>query len=204
MARYKGPRARVCRRLEYPVFESPKFSSIRKNYPPGQHGPNRRRGKLSNYGIQLREKQRIKYLYGVLEKQFRNYFKKAVTKKGETGHNLLITLESRLDNTIYRLGFAPTRRAARQLISHKHFLVNNRVVNIPSYLLADGDSIQVRDKSKRFRIFQDSMRRIQGDNPVPWLTIDKSKLNGTFNNYPERDEIPEPVNEQLVVELYSK
>jgi len=204
MARYKGPRARVCRRLEYPVFESPKFSSIRKNYPPGQHGPNRRRGKLSNYGIQLREKQRIKYLYGVLEKQFRNYFKKAVTKKGETGHNLLITLESRLDNTIYRLGLAPTRRAARQLISHKHFLVNNRVVNIPSYLLADGDSIQVRDKSKRFRIFQDSMRRIQGDNPVPWLTIDKSKLNGTFNNYPERDEIPEPVNEQLVVELYSK
>ena len=204
MARYKGPRARVCRRLEYPVFESPKFSSIRKNYPPGQHGPNRRRGKLSNYGIQLREKQRIKYLYGVLEKQFRNYFKKAVTKKGETGHNLLITLESRLDNTIYRLGLAPTRRAARQLISHKHFLVNNRVVNIPSYLLTDGDSIQVRDKSKRFRIFQDSMRRIQGDNPVPWLTIDKSKLNGTFNNYPERDEIPEPVNEQLVVELYSK
>ena len=204
MARYTGPRARVCRRLEYPVFESPKFSSIRKNYPPGQHGPNRRRGKLSNYGIQLREKQRIKYLYGVLEKQFRNYFKKAVTKKGETGHNLLITLESRLDNTIYRLGLAPTRRAARQLISHKHFLVNNRVVNIPSYLLTDGDSIQVRDKSKRFRIFQDSMRRIQGDNPVPWLTIDKSKLNGTFNNSPERDEIPEPVNEQLVVELYSK
>ena len=109
-----------------------------------------------------------------------------------------------MDNTIYRLGLAPTRRAARQLISHKHFLVNNRVVNIPSYLLTDGDSIQVRDKSKRFRIFQDSMRRIQGDNPVPWLTIDKSKLNGTFNNYPERDEIPEPVNEQLVVELYSK
>ena len=204
MARYKGPRARVCRRLEYPVFESTKFSSIRKNYPPGQHGPNRRRSKLSNYGIQLREKQRIKYLYGVLEKQFRNYFKKAVTKKGPTGHNLLIMLESRLDNTIYRLGLAPTRRSARQLISHKHFLVNNRVVNIPSYLLLDGDVIQVRDKSKRFRIFQDSMRRIQGDNPVPWLTIDKSKLNGIFNNLPERDEIPEPLNEQLVVELYSK
>ena len=204
MARYKGPRARVCRRLEYPVFESPKFSSIRKNYPPGQHGPNRRRSKLSNYGIQLREKQRIKYLYGILEKQFRNYFKKAVTKKGPTGHNLLIMLESRLDNTVYRLGLASTRSAARQLISHKHFLVNNRVVNIPSYLLSDGDIIQVRDKSKRIRVFQDSMRRIQGDNPMPWLSIDKSKLNGIFNNFPERDEIPETFNEQLVVELYSK
>ena len=204
MARFKGPRAKVCRRLEYPVFESSKFSSIRKNYPPGQHGPNRRRSKLSNYGIQLREKQRMKYLYGVLEKQFRNYFKKAVSKNGPTGHNLLIMLESRLDNTVYRLGLAPTRRAARQLISHKHFLVNNRVVNIPSYLLSDGDNVQVRDKSKRFSIFQDSMRRIQGDNPAPWLTIDKSKLNGTFNNFPERAEIPETLNEQMVVELYSK
>ena len=203
MARYTGPRARVCRRLEFPVFESPKFASPRKNYPPGQHGQSRRR-KLSNYGVQLREKQRIKYLYGVLEKQFRTYFKKASSKKGETGHNLLIMLESRLDNTIYRLGFAPTRRSARQLVSHKHFLVNNTVVNIPSYLLRDGDVIQVRDKSKRFSIFQDSMRRIQGDNPAPWLTIDKSKLNGTFNNFPERDEIPEALNEQLVVELYSK
>ena len=204
MASYNGPRARVCRRLEYPVFESPKFSAMRKNYPPGQHGPNKRRSKLSNYGIQLREKQRIKYLYGVLEKQFRNYFKKAASKKGETGHNLLIFLESRLDNTVYRLGLAPTRRSARQLINHKHFLVNNKVVNIPSFLLSEGDEIQVRDKSKRFSIFQDSMRRIQGDNPAPWLTIDKSKLNGTFNNLPTRDEIPETVNEQLVVELYSK
>ena len=204
MARYKGPRARICRRLEYPVFESPRFTAIRKNYPPGQHGPSRRRSKLSNYGIQLREKQRIKYLYGVLEKQFRNYFKKAIIKKGPTGHNLLIMLESRLDNTVYRLGLASTRRAARQLINHKHFLVNNKVVNIPSYLLSDGDIIQVRDRSKRFNVFQDSMRRIQGDNPVPWLTIDKSKLNGIFNNTPDRDEIPETVNEQLVVELYSK
>ena len=204
MARYKGPRAKVCRRLEYPVFESLKFSTIRKNYPPGQHGPSRRRSKISNYGIQLREKQRIKYLYGVLEKQFRNYFKKSASKKGPTGHNLLIMLESRLDNTIYRLGFAPTRRSARQLVSHKHFLVNNKIVNIPSYLLSDGDIIQVRDRSKRFGIFQDSMRRIQGDNPTSWLTIDKSKLNGQFNTFPKRDEIPEPINEQLVVELYSK
>ena len=203
MARYRGPRARICRRLDFPAFESSKFSSLRKNYPPGQHGDGRR-SKLSNYGIQLREKQRIKYLYGILEKQFRTYFKKSVKKDGPTGDNLLIMLESRLDNTIYRLGLASTRSAARQLISHKHFLVNNKVVNIPSYLLSDGDVIQVRDKSKRVRVFQDSMRRIQGDNPMPWLSIDKSKLNGIFNNFPERDEIPETFNEQLVVELYSK
>ncbi len=203
MARYTGPRARICRRLDYPVFESAKFSSPRKNYAPGQHGPTQRK-KLSNYGIQLREKQRIKYLYGVLEKQFRNYFKKAASKTGATGHNLLIFLESRLDNTIYRLGLAPTRNAARQLISHKHFMVNNKVVNIPSYLLSEGDTIQVRDKSKRFVIFQDSMRRIKGDNPTPWLTINKSKLSGEFNQIPDREQIPETVNEQLVVELYSK
>ena len=203
MARYKGPRARICRRLGYPVFESPKFGNIRKNYAPGQHGQNSR-GKLSNYGIQLREKQRIKYLYGVLEKQFRNYFKKATNQKGPTGNNLLIMLESRLDNTIYRLGLAPTRRAARQMISHKHFLINSKVINIPSYLLDEGDVIKVRDKSKKINIFQDSMRRIKGDHPAPWLTIDKGQLSGVFNKLPEREDIPEPVNEQLVVELYSK
>jgi small subunit ribosomal protein S4 len=203
MARYSGPRSRMCRRLEYPVFESPKFGSIRKNYAPGQHGQSRR-SKLSNYGIQLREKQRIKYLYGILEKQFRNYFKKAVKQKGETGHNLLIMLESRLDNTVYRLGLAPTRRSARQMISHKHFLVNSKIVNIPSYLLSSGDVIQVREKSKKNDVFQSSMRRIKGDNPTPWLTLDKSKLTGFVNEVPDREQIPETVNEQLVVELYSK
>ena len=203
MARYRGPRARICRRLEFPVFESEKFSSIRKNYPPGQHGQSRRR-KLSNYGVQLREKQRIKYLYGILEKQFRNYFKKANNKMGATGDNLLISLESRLDNTIYRLGLANTRSAARQLVSHKHFLVNNKVVNIPSYSLIDGDIIEVRSKSKKNDIFLNSMRRIKSDNPMPWLTLDKSKLRGTFDKSPTRDEILEPLNEQLVVELYSK
>tara|TARA_Y100000814_G_C12280342_1_gene384845 strand:- start:375 stop:986 length:612 start_codon:yes stop_codon:yes gene_type:complete len=203
MARYTGPRARICRRLDYPVFESPKFGAIRKNYAPGQHGQSRR-SKLSNYGIQLREKQRIKYSYGVLEKQFRNYFKKAVSKKGPTGQNLLIMLESRLDNTVYRLGLAPTRRSARQLISHKHFLVNNKIVNIPSYILTEGDSIQVRDKSMRIPLFQESLKMIKGDNPFPWLTLNKSKLNGIFNQSPKRDEIPEAFNEQLVVELYSK
>jgi len=203
MARYTGPRARVCRRLEFPVFESPKFGNPRKNYPPGQHGNSRRR-KLSNYGIQLREKQRIKYMYGLLERQFRNYFKKAQAKDGPTGHNLLITLESRLDNTIYRLGFAPTRRAARQLVSHKHFIVNNRVVNIPSFQLKEGDLISVRDKSKKMELFQNSLRKLQGDNPMPWLEIDKAQLTGKFLSVPERDEITEPLNEQLVVELYSK
>ena len=154
MARYRGPRARICRRLDFPVFESPKFSSIRKNYPPGQHGDSRR-SKLSNYGIQLREKQRIKYLYGVLEKQFRNYFKKAAKKDGPTGDNLLIMLESRLDNTIYRLGLASTRSAARQIVSHKHILINNKIVNIPSYNLSAGDIIKVRDKSKKNIVFQE-------------------------------------------------
>jgi small subunit ribosomal protein S4 len=203
MARYTGPRARICRRLEYPVFESSKFASLRKSYPPGQHGQARRR-KLSNYGIQLREKQRIKYLYGVLEKQFRNYFKKASIKVGATGDNLLVSLESRLDNTVYRLGLAQTRSAARQFVTHKHFLVNNKVVNIPSYCLSEGDTVQVRDKSKKNNIFLDSMRRIKSDNPMPWLTLDKSKLTGVFNKVPVREEIIEPLNEQLVVELYSK
>ena len=203
MARYTGPRARVCRRLEFPVFESPKFSNPRKNYPPGQHGDSRRR-KVSNYGIQLREKQRMKYMYGLLEKQFRNYFKKSQSKAGPTGHNLLIMLESRLDNTIFRLGLALTRRSARQLVSHKHFLVNNRIVNIPSFQLKPGDIVQVREKSKKMELFQDTLRKIQGDNPMPWLEIDKAKLIGKFLSSPERDEINEPLNEQLVVELYSK
>ena len=203
MARYAGPRARVCRRLEFPVFESIKFSTPRKNYPPGEHGNSRRR-KLSNYGVQLREKQRMKYMYGMLEKQFRNYYKKAQSKSGPTGHNLLIMLESRLDNTIYRLGLAPTRRAARQLVSHKHFLVNNRCVNIPSFQLKPDDIINVREKSIKMDLFQDSLRKLQGDNPMPWLQIDKAKLTGKFISIPDRDEITEPLNEQLVVELYSK
>ena len=203
MARYTGPRSRVCRRLDFPVFESEKFANPRKKYIPGQHGPTSR-VKLGNYGLQLREKQRIKYLYGVLEKQFRGYFKKAQNKIGSTGHILLQLLESRLDNSVYRLGLAPTRRSARQLVSHRHFLVNNRIVNIPSYQLKPGDVVQVRDKSKKIPIFQDSIRRIQGDNPMPWLSLDKAKLTGSFDETPKREDILEPFNEQLVVELYSK
>ena len=203
MARYTGPRGKICRRLEMAVFESPKFAAPRKNYAPGQHGQSRRR-KMSNYGIQLREKQRAKYLYGLLEKQFRIYFKKAQAKQGPTGHNLLKILESRLDNSVYRLGFAPTRSSARQMVSHKHFLVNNKVVNIPSYILKPGDIIKVRDKSKKFELIHDSMRKIKGDNPMTWLTLDKAKMVGYFDSVPERTEIPELINEQLIVELYSK
>ena len=162
------------------------------------------RRRMSTYALQLREKQRIKHLYGILEKQFRGYFKKAVGKEGPTGHNLLILLESRLDNTVYRLGLAPTRRSARQLVSHKHFLVNNRIVNIPSYQLAPNDEIQVRDKSKKLEIVHNAMRRITDENQMPWLDLDKAKVKGTFLDRPKRDEIPEDVNEQMVVELYSK
>ena len=203
MARFRGSRSKICRRLEFAAFESPKFGNPRKNYAPGQQGQSRRR-KLSNYGLQLREKQRMKYLYEVLEKQFRNYYKKAQNKSGPSGDNLVVLLESRLDNTIYRLGFAPTRRAARQLVAHKHFLVNNKIVNIPSYQLKAGDSITVRDKSRKMEIFQDSMKRIKGDNPTEWLSLNKAKLIGTFVDVPERSQVVEPFNEQLVIELYSK
>ena len=203
MARYTGPRSKICRRLEFAAFESPKFGNPRKNYPPGQHGMSRRK-KLSNYGIQLREKQRMKYLYEVLEKQFRNYYKKAQNKNGPTGENLVILLESRLDNSIYRMGLAPTRRSARQLVVHKHFLVNNRVVNIPSYQLTPGDEVCVRDRSKKMEIFQDSLRRVKGENPTDWLSLNKAKLSGSFLSYPERSQVEETFDEQLVIELYSK
>ncbi len=203
MAKFLGPRGKIARRLDYPVFESPKFSSPKKNYPPGQHG-NMRRRKVSTYGIQLREKQRIKHLYGVLERQFSNYFKKAAGQEGPTGHNLLTLLEARLDNAVYRLGLASTRRAARQMVNHKHLLVNEQVVNIPSYLLKPGDVIKVREKSRKLEIIHNAMRRISDDNQMPWLDLDKAQMTGVFLAKPERDEIPEEVNEQLVVELYSK
>ena len=203
MARFNGPRGKICRRLEFQAFESPKFASPTKNYPPGQHGPTYRR-RPSEYGLQLKEKQKMKYLYGVLEKQFRNYFKKANTKKGITGHNLVIMLESRLDNTVYRLGFARTRRQARQLVNHGHFLVNNRKVNIPSYQMKPGDIIKVRERSKKMEFIHDSMRRVQGEGSYPWLKLDKASMEGIFVEEPARDQIHDEYNEQLVVELYSK
>ena len=205
MAKLKTPRGKLVRKFGENIFGNPKFDRIlnRKPYAAGQHGQSRRR-RLSNYGIQLREKQKIKVLYGVLEKQFRNYFEKADKMVGETGTNLMQLLEQRLDNVVYRLGFAPTRPAARQLVNHAHFLVNNRKVNISSYNVKPGDVIQVRERSKKMDIILDSMKRIKGDLDLPWLELDKAKMTGSVIAFPEREDMHILVNEQLVVELYSK
>jgi len=205
MAKSQTTKGKIVRKFGENIFGNPKYDRLlnRKPYSPGQHGQGRR-SKLSNYGTQLREKQKIKFMYGLLEKQFRLNFVKADKMKGETGTNMLQLLESRLDNVAFRLGFAPSRPAARQLVSHKHFLVNNKVVNIPSYIVKQGDVIEVRDKSKKMDIILESMRRIKGDMDLSWLELDKAKLRGTFVAVPDRDEMQLTVNEQLVVELYSK
>ena len=205
MAKINTPRGKLVRKFGENIFGNPKYDKLlnRKPYGPGQHAQTRR-GKVSNYGSQLQEKQKIKFMYGLLEKQFRITFKKAEKLKGETGTNMLQLLERRLDNVVFRLGFAPTRPAARQLVSHKHFLVNGIAVNIPSYLLKPGDDISVRDKSKKMDIILDSIRTIKGDIELSWLNLDKAKMTGTFLNVPERDEMDLTINEQLVVELYSK
>ena len=205
MAKSQTTKGKIVRKFGENIFGNPKYDRLlnRKPYAPGQHGQGRR-SKLSNYGTQLREKQKIKFMYGLLEKQFRLNFVKADKMKGETGTNMLQLLESRLDNVAFRLGFAPSRPAARQLVSHKHFLVNNKGVNIPSYIVKEGDVIEVRDKSKKMDIILESMRRIKGDMDLSWLELDKAKLRGTFVAVPDRDEMQLTVNEQLVVELYSK
>ena len=209
MARYVGPVCRLCRREGMKLFlkgercYGEKCAIERRNVPPGQHGKGRK-AKLQGYGLQLREKQRVKRMYGVLERQFRRYFKEADRRKGITGETLLQLLESRLDNVVYRLGFAPSRPAARQLVSHKHFLVNDQIVNIPSFIVKPGDIISVREKSRKMDIILESMRRIKGDMDLSWLSIDKAKMKGTFETVPDRDEMQLTVNEQLVVELYSK
>ena len=205
MAKSQTTKGKIVRKFGENIFGNTKYDRLlnRKPYAPGQHGQGRR-SKLSNYGTQLREKQKIKFMYGLLEKQFRLNFVKADKMKGETGTNMLQLLESRLDNVAFRLGFAPSRPAARQLVSHKHFLVNNKVVNIPSYIVKQGDVIEVRDKSKKMDIILESMRRIKGDMDLSWLELDKAKLRGTFVAVPDRDEMQLTVNEQLVVELYSK
>ena len=205
MAKVNTPKGKLVRKFGENIFGNPKYDKLlnRKPYAPGQHGQSRR-SKLSNYGIQLQEKQKIKFMYGLLEKQFKLTFQNADKMEGETGTNMLQLLESRLDNIVYRLGFAFSRPAARQLVSHKHFLVNNRLVNIPSYILKPGDIIEVRSKSKKMDIIIDSMRRIKGDIDLTWLNIDKAKMKGTFISVPDRDEMQLTVNEQLVVELYSK
>lgn len=200
MARYTGPKTKIARKFGDPIY-GPDKSYEKKNYPPGQHGPNARRKKVSEYGIQLKEKQKAKYTYGILERQFRNIFKTASRKGGITGEVLLQLIEARLDNTIYRLGIAPSRPAARQFVSHRHVTVNGKVVNIPSYTLRPGDVVAVREKSKSLEIVANSVAsRIN----YPWLEWDGEKLAGKFVSYPERSDIPENINEQLIVELYSK
>lgn len=205
MAKSQTTKGKLVRKFGENIFGNPKYDRLlnRKPYAPGQHGQGRRK-KLSNYGTQLREKQKIKFMYGLLENQFRLTFERAEKMKGETGTNMLQLLECRLDNVAYRLGFAPSRPAARQLVSHKHFLVNNKVVNIPSYSVKPGDVIEVREKSKKMDLVLESMRRIKGDMDLSWLELDKAKMRGTFVAVPDRDEMHLTVNEQLVVELYSK
>lgn len=205
MAKLKTAKGKLVRKFGENIFGNPKYDKLlnRKAYPPGQHGQSRR-SKLSNYGVQLQEKQKIKFTYGLLEKQFRNNFEKAERMVGETGINMLQLLEKRLDNVVYKLGFAPSRPSSRQLVTHKHFLVNNRIVNIPSYKVKPGDVIQVREKSKKLDIIIESLRRIKGDIDLSWLEINKAKMQGVFLSVPERDEIELTFNEQLVVELYSK
>lgn len=208
MARYTGSVCKLCRREKQKLFLkgqkcfTEKCPIETKNYPPGEHGLNRR-VKVSEYGIQLREKQKIKRMYGLLETQFRNYFDKANKQKGITGENLLKLLERRFDNVIYRLGFAASRKQARQLIRHRHFMINDRLVDIPSYSLSAGDVVKLRDKSKKMDTIHSSLKRVK-DSTYSWLTVDKASLLGTFVQVPEREDIPLNANEQLVVELYSK
>jgi len=200
MARYRGTKQKIARRFKAPIF-GPSKALERKPHPPGQHGRNRRR-KESDYAVQLKEKQKAKYTYGVLERQFRKTFEKAASKKGVTGENLLKFLEARLDNTVFRLGFARTRRQARQLVNHGHILVNGRVVNIPSAQLRSGDIIAMRPKSRNLSLVSDAMERTR--KVFPWLEVDHKLLQGKFLDYPNREDIPENIKEQLIVELYSK
>jgi small subunit ribosomal protein S4 len=208
MARYTGSSCKLCRREKQKLFlkgskcYSEKCPLERRNYAPGQHGLTRR-AKFSEYGVQLREKQKVKRIYGLQETQFHNYFEKATRQKGITGANLIKLLERRLDNVVFRLGFAPSRKAARQLVLHRHFMVNGHLVDIPSFLLAPGDVVTVKDKSKKLDAIHNSLRRIK-DNVYNWLSVDKATLSGTFLNIPEREDIPLQANEQLIVELYSK
>ena len=205
MAKSTTSKGKLVRKFGENIFGNPKYDRLlnRKPYNPGQHGQTRR-AKLSNYGIQLREKQKIKFMYGLLEKQFRLTFQKADKMKGETGTNMLQLLESRLDNVVHRLGFAISRPAARQLVSHKHILLNGKCVNIPSLIVKPGDVVSIRNKSKKMDCVIESMKNIKGDIDLAWLSLDKAKMSGTFISIPEREDMKLTVNEQLVVELYSK
>jgi small subunit ribosomal protein S4 len=201
MARYRGPKSKIARRFREPIF-GPDRALDKKPYPPGIHGSSHRRKKESEYGIQLQEKQKAKYTYGILERQFRKTFAQAAKKKGITGEVLLQLIEARLDNVVYRLGIAPTRRAARQLVSHRHIIVNGDVVNVPSYSVKEGDVVGVREKAKSLEVITDALA--SRSNKFSWLDWDQEKQQGKFMNYPPREEIPENIREQLIVELYSK
>ena len=201
MARYTGPSTKVARKFGEPIF-GPDKNFEHKNFPPGQHGLARKRKKLSEYGVQLKEKQKVKCTYGLLEKQFRNLYEKASKMKGIKGENLIFLLESRLDNLVFRMGIAPTRAAARQLVNHKHIVVNGEVCSIPSRLIKTGEVVGVRERSKSLEFIQDSLNARA--NKYSWLEWDAATLSGKYLNTPVRTEIPEPINEQLIVELYSK
>lgn len=201
MARYTGPTTKIARKFGEPIFGPDKYFE-RRNFPPGQHGLAKKRKKSSEYGTQLKEKQKVKYTYGLLERQFRNLYEKASKMKGIKGENLIILLESRLDNLVYRMGIAPTRAAARQLVSHRHIVVNGEVNSIPSVLVKPGDVIGVRERSKSLEVIQASLAA--SANKYSWLEWDANSLSGKFLNVPVRAEIPETINEQLIVELYSK
>ena len=200
MARYIGPSTKIARKFGEPIFGADKYFE-KRNFPPGQHGLAKKRKKVSEYGIQLSEKQKVKYTYGVLEKQFRNLYEKASCMKGQKGENLILLLESRLDNIVYRLGIAPTRAAARQLVSHCHITLNGKVCNIPSALVKPTDIVAVRERSKSLEVIQNSVASAA---KYSWLEFDAKTLVGKYLNVPVRTEIPETINEQLIVELYSK
>ena len=201
MARYTGPKTKIARKFGEPIFGDDK-SFEKRNYPPGQHGNTRRRGKKSEYAVQLMEKQKAKFTYGILERQFRNLFEKASRSKGVTGEALLQLCESRLDNVVFRLGLSPTRSGARQLVSHRHITINGSILNIPSYRVKVGDIIGVREKSKSLNIIVEAKGK--DVSAYEWLSWNKDQLQGTFVTVPERLQIPENIKEQLIVELYSK
>jgi small subunit ribosomal protein S4 len=201
MARYRGPKAKIARRFREAIF-GPSKALEKKNYPPGMHGNARRRGKESEYAVQLKEKQKAKYTYGILEKQFRLMFERAGRSSGITGEVLLQLCESRLDNVVYRMGVSKTRRGSRQLVSHRHITVNGQLVNIPSYQLKPGDEVAVREKSKSLTAIDDALS--SSDRVYDFITFNKASLKGTFVSVPERLQIPENIKEQLIVELYSK
>ena len=201
MARYTGPKTRIARKFGEAIFGEDKYFD-KRSYPPGQHGQSKKRKTASEYATQLQEKQKAKYTYGLLERQFRNLFEKASSKKGVTGDNMFKLLEGRLDNTIYRLGLAASRAQARQLVIHKHIAVNGHIVNIPSYTLTPGDKVAVRERSKNLVVVLDAVAK--RGKKFNWLIFDEKTMEGTFVDFPERDQVPENINEQLIVELYSK